>query len=278
MYELTREMKKLAKCYKPIETEGLTLYPMKVNDYEDYMIARQAIGFMNQSLPIEHMSMPLLSAFYKIDYDHAMNGEPPTGLFASAMLGLALALRLNQNGESFGETMKKMWVLTDKQDQGVLKGVVCLIDGVEEKVITPIQYARLRVVIAAQNGITIRDELDNPELVQAEADLAEAKMPKLDYDPDQLVKAAAALTGKDEDEIYEWPILKLLSRLNSFKRIIDYMVCSSSEAQGTKWTGGNPTPHPWFEKKKEGSDALIAMGNFMGGAGLQAMKNAGELD
>ncbi len=278
MYELSNEMKKLVKCYRPINTEGLTLYPIKVENYEEYVVARQAIGFMNQALPVEYMSMPLLSALYKIDYDHAMNGEAPTGLFASAMLGIALALRLNQSGESLGETMKRMWVLTDAKDQTVLKGVACLIDGVEEKVITPIQYARLRPIIAAQNGITIRDELDNPELVQAEADLAEHKAPKLNYDPGQLVNAAAALTGKDEEEIYEWPILKLVNRLGSFKRVIDYMVCGISEAQGTKWSGGNPTPHPWFEKIKEGSDALISMGSFMGGAGLQAMKDAGELD
>lgn len=278
MYELSKEMQKSVNCYRPIETEGLVLYPIKTEFYEEYMIARRAIGFMNQSLSIEYMSMPLLSAFYRIDFDLAVKNELSTGLFASAMLGLVLALRLNQDGQSVSDALEKMAILTDSQDQAKLKGIAFVVNGVEEKVITPIQYARLRPIIAAQNGILIRDEMDNPELVQAEADIAEQNAPKLDFKPVQLIRAAAALTGKEEEEIYEWPILKLINRLGSFKRIMDYMMCGISEAQGTKWKGGNPAPHPWFEKIKEGSDALMPMGNFMGGAGLQAMRNAGELD
>lgn len=273
--ELSAQMRLDINRYKPIHTEGLVLYPIRVANYSEYMIARQAIGFMNQSLPIEYISMPLLSAFYRIDFEHALKGEPPTGLFASAMLGIALALRLNRDGESIDDTLQRIKVVADSRDQSRLLCIICTVNEVEEKTITPIQYASLRPIIAAQNGIIIRDEMDNPELVEAEADLAEANAPKLDYKIENLIHAAAALTGKDEEEIYEWPVLKLANRLSTFKRMMDYVVCGIGEAQGTKWKSGNPCPHPWFDKKKEESSALISMDGFMGGAGLQAMKEAG---
>ena len=278
MNELPSYMQRLIDCYKPIETDGFVLYPIRVVNYPEFLIAKQAIGFVIQTLPIEMMSMPVLSAFYQIDYEKIINGEQASGLFASALIAIALALRLNQGEEDAEAMFKRMTVIPKASDQSKLECVKFTLDGIEEKVLTPVQFARLRPIIAAQNGIHLANELDNPELLQAEEDLANAKAPKLDYKVANLVSAAAALTGKDEDEIYGWPILKLTNRLSSFKRILDYVICGIGEAQGTSWKGGNPSPHPWFDKIKESSSALMPMGDFMGGAGYQAMKDAGALE
>lgn len=279
MNELSAKMQKCINCYKPIETEGLVLYPFKTANYTEYAIARQAIGFTHQTLPFEYLSMPLLSAFYKIDIDHVARGESATGLFSAALIGIALALRLNRSEDEDGmEMIKRITVLHDLNDRTKLKGVLFVVDGIEEVVITPIQYERLRPIIAAQNGIEIRGVDENPELIEAEEKLAAAHAPKLNFDSAQLVHAAAALTGRTEEEIYEWPILKLMDRLNSFKKVIDYAICGIGESQGTKWKSGNPHPNPWLERIKGDTGALISMDGFMGGAGLQAMKDAGALD
>lgn len=275
MNELPLNMQKLINCYKPIETDGFTLYPITVANYAEFMVARRAIGFVQQTLPIELMSMPLLSALYKIDFERALKEEEPSGLFASALLSIALALRLNQGDEEATDIFKRLTIIADPHDQSKLKSINFTLDGIEEKSITPIQYARLRPIIAAQNGIKLASDLDNPELLQAEEDLADSNAPKLDYRTENLVYAAAALTGKDEEEIYGWAILKLTNRLSSFKRILDYVICGIGESQGTQWKGGNPHPHPWVDKITGMSAALMPMGDFMGGAGYQAMKDAG---
>lgn len=278
MHELPRKIKKLVNRYKPIETEGLTLYPIKVENYEEYIISQRALGFAAQSLPVDYMSIPLLSAFYKMDYLDAVNSGRQSGLFASAILGLVLALRLNQDGEEVGEMLKIASFVVDRNDESKLLHIRFVPHGEkkEEIVITPIQYSRLRPIIAAQNGIEIPDELDNPELLQAERDLADIKAPNLNFKVENLIQSAAALTGTDEEEIYNWSVLKLSRCLSSYKRIIDYMVCGIGESQGTKWKGGNPQPHPWFDRAKEGSSALIPVGQFMGGAGLSAIENSGQ--
>lgn len=277
MNELPLNMQKLINCYKPIEVEGFVLYPIIVANYAEFMVARRAIGFVIQTLPIELMSMPVLSAFYKIDFEHVLKGEEPSGLFASALTAIALALRLNQGDEGVVGMLKRMTIITDQDDQTKLKSINFTLDGIEEKSITPVQFAKMRQIIAAQNGIKLASDLDNPELLQAEEDLADANAPKLEYRTENLVYAAAALTGKDEEEIYGWPILKLTNRLASFRRILDFLVCGIGETQGTSWKGGNPHPHPWLDKKTGLSAALMPMGDFMGGAGYQAMQDAGAL-
>lgn len=277
MNELPMQMQKLIDCYKPIETDGFVLYPIRVANYQEFLIARRAIGFVIQTLPIELMSVPILQAFYKIDYEKIVNGENASGLFAAAVISIALSLRLNQGDEDAEAMFKRMIVVPNHNDQSKLECVKFTLDGIEEKTITPVQYAKMRPIIAAQNGIHLASDLDNPELLQAEEDLANAKAPKLEYKTSNLVYAAAALTGKEEEEIYGWPILKLTNRLSSFKRILDYMICGIGEAQGASWKGGNPNPHPWFDKIRDMSGALMPMGDFMGGAGYQAMKDAGAM-
>ena len=53
--------------YSPIETDGITLYPITVGEYDAFDQARPAIEFVQQSLPVAYVSMPLLQAFYAIE-------------------------------------------------------------------------------------------------------------------------------------------------------------------------------------------------------------------
>ena len=141
--------------------------------------------------------------------------------------------------------------------------------------ITPIQFHRLRPILAAQNGIELASEDANPDLVQAERDIAGAKGPKLDVKLDSLIAAVAALSGVNEEEIEDWPIRKLQNRQQALNRTLNFLVCGIGETQGTKWKGGNPYPSAFYDRLQTDSASLIAMDQFAGGKGLQAVKNQG---
>lgn len=277
MKELPAKYKKLVEMYEPIEIAGFTLYPFTVEFYEEYLIASAGIGYMQQSLPIDLMSVPLLSAFFKMDRERVVAGKNATGLLTSVVIALVLALRLAKDQDDVRTQCEQFQQVVSVDDPTNLKALMFTDAQGETRTITPSQFAKMRPIIAAQNGIEIRDELDNPELVQAEKDLAEKGAVKLDAKKTDMVDAAVVLSGVSEKEIYQWPVLRLTRLLKMHKRIIDYQVCAIAEGSGAKWKGGNPTPHPFFQRIKDSSDALVDLNKFANGAGMQAMKDAGAI-
>ena len=271
MKELPAHIMEAVHSYRPVAINGFTLYPIRVRNYTQLLVARQGISFMQQSLPVELMNMPFLQALYRVDFDRTINGEPTTGLFASCLVALAYALRLTYWDEAAEEACKRFTIEVDQNDPGKLKGLLFDINDDESMFMTPKQFNRVREVIAAQNGITIQEEDDNPELVQAEQDIANQKAPNLDINVFSMVHSIAALTHTDEAEIFDWPVLKLHHRMESFKKILDYMVCGIGESQGTKWKGGNPCPNPWFDKINTGKGGLVALSEFAGGQATQTI-------
>ena len=271
--DLSFEIRKSIREYKPIEIDGLTFYPITVEHYEEFLFARQAIDFMQQSLPLKLMNMPLLDAYYHMDIEAVSNGEAGTGLFTGAILMLGLALRLMPNGTP-EDILNKFQIVADRNDPTRLKCLRFIINGEELHQITPLQFTRLRPILAAQNGIELESNDANPELIEADRDLASKDAPNLDMSLEAMLNAAALLTGKDEKEIMGWAILKLDNRLKAAKNVMDYVICGIGATQGTSWKCGNPSPHPWFEKTKDKNGGLIAIERFANGQGLQAIRNA----
>lgn len=273
MNELPLHIQKKIGRYEPIEIDGLVLYPIKVSEYYEFLAARPAIEFMQQRLPVSLMSEPLLSAYFKIDSGQ-VEGLKPMGLFPSAVLALALALRLKPE-QSIEERLNAFQMVADPKDPTKLKHLRFVKDGEEITVITPITFQTIRPIIAAQNGIELHSDLDNPELVDAENDLA-SKSANLDMKVENFITSAAMVAGVDEAQVYDWAILKMHNRLDAAKRVLDYMICGIGESQGSKWKGGNPYPHPWFDKMKDKNAGLMPIESFAGGQGLRAIKDATE--
>ena len=267
-------IQKAIRKYEEVNVDGLTLYPVKVKFFDEFQMARLALDAMQQSFPVALMSKPFLQAVYQLDYEAAVKGETITGLFSSALLGLSLALRLGE-GVSMEKRMKQWSVIVDPKDQSRLKSVRALINGEEMIEITPQKYAKLRPIIAAQNGVKIESDDANPDLVKAERDLAELNGAKLNVSIGQTIASVCALTGADESDIDEWPILKLMLRAESIQRALDYLVCGIGGAFGGFGKGGNPVPHPFYEKTEKTS-AHMAIGDFANGAGARAVANAGQ--
>ena len=274
MQDLSPEMAKAIRRFEPIETEGLTLYPICVKDIDRFTVARPAIEFMQQSLPVTLLSKPLLQAYYTLELDAAVNGQPGGGLFYKSILFLLLALRAG-DGLPDEQRMELVNFELKENDPTRLKSVLIFVNG-EVKRITPMQFQRLRPILAAQNGIELLSENANPELVQAERDLAEMNAPKLRYRVETLKATIATFSGADEADMEEWPILKLLLRRDAVQRLVGYIVCSVAEAQGAKWKHGNPYPSPLYDREIDYCGGLIDMSTFAGGAGMRAVQNAGN--
>lgn len=274
MQDLSPEMAKAVRRFEPIETEGLTLYPICVKDIDKFTVARPAIEFMQQSLPVALLSKPLLQAYYTLELDAAANGQPGGGLFYKSILFLLLALRAG-DGLPDEQRMELVNFELKENDPTRLKSVLIFVNG-EVKRITPMQFQRLRPILAAQNGIELLSENANPELVQAERDLAEMNAPKLQYRAETLKATIASFSGADESEMEDWPILKLLLRRDAVQRLVGYIVCSVAESQGAKWKHGNPYPSPLYDREIDYCGGLIDMSTFAGGAGMRAVQNAGN--
>ena len=63
--ELSAKTARAIRVYEPVKTEGLTLYPILMQEYESFLQGKSAISFLARSLPLEYLSQPLLSAFYR---------------------------------------------------------------------------------------------------------------------------------------------------------------------------------------------------------------------
>ena len=254
--------------YEPIPFENATLFPITMEEYEEFTVARQAIEFMQQQFKdVRLMSMPILQAYYEVDSALAARGEPTTNLFFCSLLSLALAFRLAQ-GKDINERVQQIQIALSPDDRKTLKCLrIPLSDGSCAE-ITPAKFQKLRAIIAAQNGLDIEADEANPDLVQSKRDMQSNNAPALDARIEIFVSSVAALSSTEEAEIYRWPILKFERRAAAIKRAMDYMIYTTAELQGTKWKGGNPTPNPWFDRKSNDL-GLIAMGEFTKGQAVQ---------
>lgn len=258
MNELPISISQSVKRYKPIEIDGLTLYPVLVREYDNFLIARPALEVMQQSFPVALMRVPLLSALYQMDFEALSHGKQSSGLFSRALMALALSLRLGE-GQTIENRVKMFRVTVDRENPEKLLALHYADEQGNVHAITPAQYKTLRVIIAAQNGVRLESDQANPDLVQAQKDLAAANSCPLEASTDDLISAISALAGVSEEEIDEWPILKLDRRAETYRRMMDYIICGIGETNGASWKGGNPAPHPFF-KKISGNPLLKEIG------------------
>ena len=250
MTQLPLSIQKSIGRYEAIEACGLTLWPVKVYEYSEFLMARTALEVMHQSLPVTLMRVPLLSAYYQLDYDARLNGTPPVGLFARALLALALALRLGE-GQEPEERLQAFKVMTDRENPARLSKLLFHDDDGNVKEIDPADFRELRKIIAAQNGVRLEADTANPDIVRMKKDMNAGGV-SLDMNIDTLRSFAAAMERVDETEIDEWPILKLTRRTETYQTMLSYLVCGIGEASGATWKGGNPYPHPIFRRTDDG--------------------------
>lgn len=264
---LSQTIKTACRRYEEIETDGLVLYPVLVEEMETFELARPGIEIVQQSLPVAYAAMPLLAALYRMEYDALQSGETGIGLFPRAVLMLALSLRLGR-GLPAEKRTGMFRCKVDHEDMGCLKAVEFTVDGEELHRVTPVQFQRLREIIAEQNGIRLAPPEANPELIEAQRELARMNSAPLSGDLYERISAVAALEHVEETDIDLWPVLKLQDKTKTWQRIVGYAVCAAAEAQGTTWKNGNPYPSLFYERENAGNTGLRPM--------EQATRNLGQ--
>ena len=272
MRELPLSIQKAVRQYAPIQTDGLIFYPVLVDEIDEYLIAKPSLTVMQQAFPVRFVSMPLLSAFYAMEYEAQLANEESSGMFYRALLMLALSLRLGQ-GKDATERVRAFQIIVDPEKPERLKMLRFRFNGEEICELTPMAYQRIRPIIAAQNGAELISEDANPELVQAEQDLAEIKAPKLDVKIENIIDTLVLYTGKDEGEILKWPVAKLFRLRDALERTVEHVVCGIAEGGGASWKKGNPYPSLFFDRLRDENMGLMPLESFANGAGVGAIQN-----
>lgn len=267
MNQLPAAIQKAVRKNEPIEMDGLTFYPILVSEMDDFNEARSAIELMQQSLPVTYAVMPMLQALYALDTDALRDTGHKTGLFARAVLFLALSLRLGQ-GMTWKERMDLFQICPAQDVPGKLLSVKFLYNGEGTREITPAQFSRYRPILAAQNGLLIPDETANKDLIEAEKNMDDNPL-NIVPSFDKMLAGVAMREHCHKSDLLDWTICEFMERFKAIGQELGYLVCAISEGNGCKWTGGNPIPH-WCLDRQQSNKALIPISQFAAGAGSAA--------
>ena len=237
---------------EPLEWKGLLFYPVTMSHYEEFLDVKNAWLARQSSFPVRYMAMPFLSAVWAMDIDFAKSDGKLIGLFERIIRFLYLSLRLEYKKENLLEH-----VYFHKDDLRELDHIE-VTQGDNTVQITPADFAAyIRPLVAEQNGLTLPDESYNPELVQAEQELASEQAASLKFDIDTMIASVAYLSHLDESVVDEWTVLKFERRRNAIERDKKYMLYAQAEMSGmVKFKHGNPYLS-WCFDKAEGRSPVL---------------------
>ena len=237
---------------EPLKWNGLLFYPVTMSHYEEFLDVKNAWLARQSSFPVRYMAMPFLSAVWAMDVDYAKSDGKLIGLFERIIRFLYLSLRLEYKRENLIEH-----VYLHKNDIRELDHIE-VTQGGNTVQITPADFAAyIRPLVAEQNGLTLPDESYNPELVQAEKELASEQAASLKFDIDTMIASVAYLSHLDESVVDEWTVLKFERRRNAIERDKKYMLYAQAEMSGmVKFKHGNPYLSWCFDKAERLSPVL----------------------
>lgn len=255
---LTQEQQAAVHKGKPIQWNGLTLFPILVEDYDKFLIAKTGLTAQHQTLPGKYVVMRYLEALYALDYDVRTSGGPEGGgLFSRVLLFLTLSLRLEVEKREDGKEYIPIGIQTDMENPRKLIALEVR-QGEAQAKITPQNFGELREILAAQNELELPDETENPELVQAERDLRAKEAVPLIPDSEALLYSVAIKTQTPVSEIEKWTIRELVLTERAIDRTTGHFVAALTEAAGAKYKNGNPYPSWKYDREKRHS-ALVSL-------------------
>ena len=246
----------ILRC-RPIEWNGLTLFPIEVCQYEQFQTARDGLMLSQQTLPAKYISMRYLQALYAWDYD-SMNAEgKKSGVFGRCINFLVLALRL----PTAEDQTVPIRLFIDPENPHVLKSIE-IQQGNSVAQITPKDFNALRPLLAEQNGLELPNAEHNAELEEAEREITAANAADLAIDFEDLLYSVSKETGAGMDTLLEWPIRRFEKTQRAIDRCVGFQLSYLAEAQGCKFKNGNPYPTWKFDRIQGLSKALMSAGEF----------------
>ena len=240
--------------YEPIELNGLVYYPIKVADLDKWQALKPVLCMRQGTLPAVYACMTYLQCVWALDYSAKSNiGEGQDGIWNALLSVLFLSLRLSEGDEiqaigdpAFPQTITNIRIVKDGQETDI----------------TPMEFMKIRKLIAEQNGAELPDEADNPDLIEAANDTQSADTLNIDYSDADYLTSVASAKGLRRKDLFDWPIKELEDEAKALRRRYGYFLASIAESQGAKFKNGNPYPTWMFDKRKDEFAGLISLNDL----------------
>lgn len=146
---------------EPIEVCGLTLYPLTMEHYEEFMNMKNVLSIRLSALPVQYMAYDYLNAIFKMDTDHASSGKDTHMTLLSTVLYLfELALRIAP------EQMEKSVNVSLTKDH-LIDQIIVMQNGKRVCLKSNEFSKKIRPVMARQNCVELPDESANRDLIEA---------------------------------------------------------------------------------------------------------------
>lgn len=234
---------------------GATIYPVKVRNYELWGVCKRAITMRQSTLPMPFVVQPYLTALFGFD---AANG------FA---LGLAQSLRILMSLVTL-QPVESIDILVSAENQADIRAIAYN-DGEKDIRITPKDFNEVRRIIAEQNGEELPDESENPELVQAQADIAALNQQDLDFSFETMLDSIAFASKVPHKDLLDMTIRSFLRLEKTITRREMFRIFTSASMSGfVKFPKGNPYPSWMFDKRKDDGGGFENMRDFAARTGI----------
>lgn len=241
---------------KPIEKYGLNLWGITMGQYEEWAKCKNVWLARQAAFPVSYMMLPFLDALFKMDMDAVDKVGLPLGYIHKILMGLGLALRMDENCVRDGHILLRL-----NEEERTLSAILIQTEGGTTE-ITPAQFDEIRKIVAWMQGDAPPDESLNDELLETERELSDRNTPQLKYDLMDMEASVALACGVRVKDVLDWPILEFERARRAIDRSKKHLICGIGATNGCKWDEGNPYPSWCFDRENTGTSALISAAQF----------------
>lgn len=255
---------------QPIETCGLTLYPITMSDYDEFAMCKDALAILQASLPAAYLGMDFLSALFALalaDVQNDGNKETKETTAAFQRVMRLLYLCLHSTDAEIEQISRD--IVYKRTDNGVcISHIIIHQSGKDVKLTPSVFSSQLRPLIAYQNAVELPNEYANPEILKSQKKFNHSgENVKFDANIDDLIASVAFQSRVPTREVLTWTVREFEYRRRAIERDKRYMICGQAELSGfVSFKDGNPNASWCFDTEKDSLNAtpLSQLGKQLG--------------
>lgn len=251
---------------EPIDCCGLTLWPVLMWNYGEFLSCAQVWRLRLSALPYPFCTLDFFSALLASDTDGNRKGRP-SGLFAAALRMLALSTRTDAADLLHPGRIR----LGHRGELPTVEEIV-LMQNRAEVAVPAARLPVLRQLIAEQNGLELPDEADNPDLVEQKTTSGTSSRYAEQFSVEDMIASVAYQSRLREKEILGWTVREFENRRRAIDRDKHYMLCAAAELSGmVKFPDGNPA-RSWLLDTVDTMRGTVPISKIAQKMGLQHQK------
>lgn len=273
--QFSKDIIRAVRSSQPIKICGLTLYPITMRDYDEFLLCKDALAIQHSSLPAQYLAMDFMSALFALALEETHNKEEQkapsenTAAFQRVLRLLFLALRIP---DDIANNIENDIVYVRKNNALVIDHITIHQNGEEISLTPAIFSSRIRPLLAYQNGIQLPDERTNPDLIKEIQKYQKSdESVNLKVNADDLIASVAYQSYISEAEIAGWTVRQFEYRRRAIERDKRFMLCGQAEMSGfASFKNGNPSPSWCYDVETDlpGTASLSDIGKVLDGAGV----------